>query len=267
MTTEATEEGNIETEPDSFESDTDAQAEDTLDAAEEDPFEPMPEEADASAEALFEEDNEADAEGEALPEEDNAFAADENEVSEETQADLPETQPEATEEDTPETTPAETIPAETVPEETIPEATVPEETVPDETIPEETIPEETEAEDAAGLTFNRDVIAEVVTDTPAMLTLQEKYSWDVNDVIPEKLQSSLIYQNVFPGIDLQYTAFGYNIKEQIIVNEPQESYRFDFLLESDGLSAVLNENGSVSFLNADQEEVYQIPISPTTPVS
>lgn len=260
VTTEATEEGNIETEPDSFESDTDAQAEDTLDAAEEDPFEPMPEEADASAEALFEEDNEADAEGEALPEEDNAFAADENEVSEETQADLPETQPEATEEDTPETTPAETIPAETVPEETIPEATVPEETVPDETIPEETIPEETEAEDAAGLTFNRDVIAEVVTDTPAMLTLQEKYSWDVNDVIPEKLQSSLIYQNVFPGIDLQYTAFGYNIKEQIIVNEPQESYRFDFLLESDGLSAVLNENGSVSFLNADQEEVYQIPI-------
>lgn len=76
----------------------------------------------------------------------------------------------------------------------------------------------------------------------------------------EKLQSSLIYQNVFPGIDLQYTTFGYNIKEQIIINEPQPSYRFDFLLESDGLSAVLNENGSVSFLNADQEEVYQIPI-------
>ena len=59
--------------------------------------------------------------------------------------------------------------------------------------------------------------------------------------------------------DLQYTTYGYNIKEQIIVNEPQESYRFDFLLESDGLNAVLNENGSVSFLNADQEEVYQIP--------
>ena len=103
------------------------------------------------------------------------------------------------------------------------------------------------------------VIAEVTTDTPAMLTLQEKYNWDVNDVIPVNLQSSLIYQDVFPGIDLQYTTYGYNIKEQIIVNEPQESYRFDFLLESDGLNAVLNENGSVSFLNADQEEVYQIP--------
>lgn len=65
---------------------------------------------------------------------------------------------------------------------------------------------------------------------------------------------------MFPGIDLQYTNFGYNIKEQIIINEPQESYRFDFLLESSSLTAVLNENSSVSFLNSDQEEIYQIPI-------
>lgn len=241
VTTEATEKVYTEKAPDAFELDTNAPAEDA--------FEPMSEEAGANATALFEKNIEADEEGEALPEENNEFAADENELSEETQQDLPETQPEATEEETPETTPAETIPAETVPEEKIPE----------ETISEETIPEETDAEDAAGLTFNRDVIAEVVTETPAMLTLQDKYNWDVNDVIPEKLQSSLIYQDVFPGIDLQYTTYGYNIKEQIIVNEPQESYRFDFLLESDGLNAVLNENGSVSFLNADQEEVYQIP--------
>ena len=241
VVTDATEEVYTEKAPDAFELDTNAPSEDA--------FEPMSEEAEANATALFEENIEADEEGEALPEENNEFAADENEVSEETQQDLPEAQPEATEEETPGTTTAETIPAETVPEEKIPE----------ETISEETIPEETDAEDAAGLTFNRDVIAEVVTETPAMLTLQDKYNWDVNDVIPEKLQSSLIYQDVFPGIDLQYTTYGYNIKEQIIVNEPQESYRFDFLLESDGLNAVLNENGSVSFLNANQEEVYQIP--------
>ena len=157
-----------------------------------------------------------------------------------------ETQPEATE-----TEPAETGASET------------EETVPAPSATEETEPEETEPEDldeAAGLVFNRDVVAEVTTDTPAMLTLQDKYNWDVNDVIPQKLQSSLIYQDVFPGIDLQYTNFGYNIKEQIIINEPQESYRFDFLLESSSLTAVLNENSSVSFLNSDQEEIYRIPI-------
>ena len=162
-----------------------------------------------------------------------------------------ETQPEATE-----TEPAETGASET--EETVPAPSATEETIPEETEPEETEPED--LDEATGLVFNRDVVAEVTTDTPAMLTLQDKYNWDVNDVIPQKLQSSLIYQNVFPGIDLQYTNFGYNIKEQIIINEPQESYRFDFLLESSSLTAVLNENSSVSFLNSDQEEIYRIPI-------
>ena len=265
VVTEATEEVITETESDESETDSNVPAEEALDVTGKDSFEPMPEEAEANAAALFEDDIEAEAEGEALPEEESEFAADDNEANEETQPDSPETQPEATEEAAPETTPAETLPEETIPEETIPVETVPvetvpEETIPEETAPEETVPDETEADEAAGLTFNRDVIAEVVTATPAMLTLQDKYNWDVNDIIPEKLQSSLIYQDVFPGIDLQYTTYGYNIKEQIIVNEPQESYRFDFLLESDELTAVLNENGSVSFLNAEQEEVYQIPI-------
>ena len=128
-----------------------------------------------------------------------------------------ETQPEATE-----TEPAETGASET--EETVPALSATEETIPEETEPEETGPED--LDEATGLVFNRDVVAEVTTDTPAMLTLQDKYNWDVNDVIPQKLQSSLIYQDVFPGIDLQYTNFGYNIKEQIIINEPQESYAF-----------------------------------------
>jgi len=171
-----------------------------------------------------------------------------------------ETVPETTEPTATETEPTE--PAETAPQETVPEETVSDETVPEETIPDETVPEETEEVSAGDgmLTFDRDVIAEVVDDAPAMLNLQEKYSWDVNDVIPEKIQSSLLYRDVFPGIDLQYTTFGYNIKEQIVVNEPQESYRFDFLLESTGLHAVLNENGSISFLDDSENEAYQIPI-------
>ena len=52
----------------------------------------------------------------------------------------------------------------------------------------------------------------------------------------------------------------------IIINEPQESYRFDFLLESSSLTAVLNENSSVSFLNSDQEEIYRIPIAMATAI-
>lgn len=107
--------------------------------------------------------------------------------------------------------------------------------------------------------YDRTVEAAVTDEVPTMLQLQEKYVWDVNDVIPEKLQSSLVYREVFPGIDLLYTAFGYNIKEQIVVNEPQSAYRFDFLLETDGLSAVLNDDGSVSFLDEDGEAHYEIP--------
>lgn len=107
--------------------------------------------------------------------------------------------------------------------------------------------------------YDRDVEAVITDEVPTMLQLQEKYVWDVNDVIPEKLQASLVYQDVFPGIDLLYTAFGYNIKEQIVVNEPQNSYRFDFLLETNGLSAVLNSDGSVSFLDANGEAHYEIP--------
>ena len=68
-------------------------------------------------------------------------------------------------------------------------------------------------------------------DSRVAVTLQDKYNWDVNDVIPQKLQSSLIYQDVFPGIDLQYTNFGYNIKEQIIINEPQDCPLFSCVME------------------------------------
>ena len=107
--------------------------------------------------------------------------------------------------------------------------------------------------------FDRSVEAAVTDEVPTMLQLQEKYVWDVQDVIPEKLQSSLVYRDVFPGIDLLYTAFGYNIKEQIVVNEPQSAYRFDFLLETNGLTAVLNEDGSVTFLDEEGEAHYEIP--------
>ncbi len=123
--------------------------------------------------------------------------------------------------------------------------------------------DQAQAEPTAALpsrVFDRSVEAAVTDEVPTMLQLQEKFVWDVQDVIPEKLQSSLVYRDVFPGIDLLYTAFGYNIKEQIVVNEPQDSYRFDFLLETGGLEAVLNEDGSISFLDDEGQAHYEIPM-------
>ena len=82
----------------------------------------------------------------------------------------------------------------------------------------------------------------------------------MDDVIPENLYSALIYQDVFPDVDLKYTASGYNVKEQIIVNAAQSSYRYDFLLNLEGLTAELNEDGSVSFVDSSDNAVYKIPI-------
>ena len=144
------------------------------------------------------------------------------------------------------------------------------------TEPEETVPETTVAEIgsigemdtgavvtpivAGGVTFDRSATAEIAAETPNMLALQDNYSWNVEDIIPEKLQSSLLYENVFPDTDLLYTAFGHNIKEQIVVNKPQAAYRYDFLLDLDGLTATLNEDGSVSFVDAEENLVYRIPV-------
>lgn len=162
------------------------------------------------------------------------------------------------------TDPIETEPIVTEPEETVAES-VPEETIPLETT-EETVSEETTAEtepdeeNFEGVTYNRHATAEIAPVTSNMLSMQDGYSWSVEDIIPKNLQSALLYEDVFPGVDLQYTTFGYNIKEQIIVNAPQEAYRYDFLLETNGLTPVLNEDGSVDFLDAEGKEVYEIPM-------
>ena len=87
----------------------------------------------------------------------------------------------------------------------------------------------------------------------------DSQGWTMEDIIPAGLNASVIYEDVFPGVDLQYTAFSHHIKEQIIVKEPQTSYRYDFSLSLDGLSAELNDDGSVTLENEDGETVYTIP--------
>ena len=87
----------------------------------------------------------------------------------------------------------------------------------------------------------------------------ETHGWSAEDLLPEKLQASVLYENAYPGVDLLYTTFGYNVKEQIIVRQPQSNYSYSFYLEQDGLTAVLNTDGSVSLNNASGTEVYNIP--------
>ena len=153
-----------------------------------------------------------------------------------------------------------TEPEATEPESTEPE-TEPEETEPETTGATETEPEETEAPaESVSLKYDRGASASIIESNSALFDLQKSTAWNVEDVIPKALQSSLIYKDVFPDTDLLYTAYGYNLKEQIVVNAPQTGYRYSFLLNLDGLTAEKNEDGSISFLDADGTTVYEIPI-------
>ena len=78
-------------------------------------------------------------------------------------------------------------------------------------------------------------------------------------VEPKKLQSDVLYRNVYRDVDLRYQLYGYNVKETIVLNRPRESYSFSFYLDMQGLKPVQMEDGSVELRNDRDETVYLIP--------
>ena len=119
------------------------------------------------------------------------------------------------------------------------------------------------------LSYNRTVEAIIVSDEDAQAASVMRLSgsssdategWTADDLIPETLSSSVLYEDVYPGVDLLYTAYGYNIKEQIIVNTKQSEYRYDFFLETVGLTAILNADSSINMLDSEGNVIYTIPV-------
>lgn len=118
------------------------------------------------------------------------------------------------------------------------------------------------------LTYDRTVEAVIVSDADAqaasVMSLTNSSSdttegWTADDLIPETLSSSVLYEDVYPGVDILYTAYGYDIKEQIIVNTKQSAYRYDFFLETVGLTAVLNADSSITMADSEGNVIYTIP--------
>lgn len=107
--------------------------------------------------------------------------------------------------------------------------------------------------------FSRTSVAELEEDIELYTTDEEQNGWKTSDLMPANLTSSIVYEDVFQGVDLRYEASGYNIKEEIIIHQPQNSYRYDFLLTLDGLTAQLNEDGSVYLTDGNDQIVYEIP--------
>lgn len=75
-----------------------------------------------------------------------------------------------------------------------------------------------------------------------------------------KLRSSVIYKNVLSGLDIEYVLDGKTIKENIIVKTRSDSYCYRFALETDGLYAQQQSDGSIKLCDIiTDEEKYIIP--------
>lgn len=116
-----------------------------------------------------------------------------------------------------------------------------------------------------GLTYDRTTSASLEAAPAAEVSAfsasgsSDTHGWTAEELLPEGLSASIVYGDVFPGVDLKYTAYSHNIKEQIIVNERQSAYRYDFFLELSGLSPTLNTDGSISLTDEEGVAAYTIP--------
>ena len=98
-------------------------------------------------------------------------------------------------------------------------------------------------------------------------TVQNLFQGDADDeepsltqqITPSRLRTQVLYENVFPGVDLQYELYSYDVKESIIVKEPLSSYTFAFRLGLLNLTPVLQEDGSILLLDAKENLCYCIP--------
>lgn len=78
----------------------------------------------------------------------------------------------------------------------------------------------------------------------------------------DALTSRVTYSDALNGADLEYTVLPNGIKEDIVVTSGQSTYTYSFVLNTDNLSAVLNDDGSISLVADDAEEPeekYHIP--------
>ena len=74
------------------------------------------------------------------------------------------------------------------------------------------------------------------------------------------ISSTVTYAGIQSGVDLQYTMYGNDVKETIVINEKQDNYTYSFNLNLENLKPVANKDGSISLEdNVTGEPIYLIP--------
>ena len=76
---------------------------------------------------------------------------------------------------------------------------------------------------------------------------------------PNVGDSILKYQNVFNEVDFEYTVNSLGVKEDIIINEPIEDYRFSYTINAPDMYLELSESGEIVAYAEDGNAVFAIP--------
>ena len=79
----------------------------------------------------------------------------------------------------------------------------------------------------------------------------------------EKLTSSVYYENILKGVDVEYLLHSSIIKENIIVKERAESYSYTFELKLNGLTAELCDSGDVEITDRKTGAIKYVIPAPT----
>ena len=102
--------------------------------------------------------------------------------------------------------------------------------------------------------------------TKGVVTSTNNSDDDIKDVLGkltnlENISSTILYEDILDGVDIEYVIHSLNIKENIIVKERKESYTYTFTLELNNLTATLADDGNVYINSYDGETQYIIPAS------
>ncbi len=107
--------------------------------------------------------------------------------------------------------------------------------------------------------YRGDAAAQLLAEPMALADENDPEQSLLEAILPQKLHSSVLYENVYEGVDLLYEVGGYHIKESIVVKQQRTDYRFSFRLELAGLTPELQEDGSVYLLDENDTVIYFIP--------
>lgn len=68
----------------------------------------------------------------------------------------------------------------------------------------------------------------------------------------------LLYPSIFDGVDLRYSILKDKIKEEFIIRNSSSKKSFAFHVLEDGITSVFNDDGSITYYEALQNEIYAI---------